>query len=233
MKMESKIDFKGFEFAIIENRTHEIEIIQGPFIEYPLVIVFNNYQYSKLNWTLHTNPDYKEKVLKANVKIPDYKTSKYDGEFLAQTNESKEMNSNKLADEIMAKSKESVYTQEMFDNGEVPHIGMMFICKEKTFDSRISDFLNKAVEVVGISKLNGDEVITFSHETSGIGCGIFGECWVKPIDTRTVSEKAINDIEGAIIDYQSSPTSKSLAEFILLYIKNNDVAGTSFTGDKK
>ena len=63
MKM---IDFKGFKFVLIENRTREIELIQGPFMEYPLMFEFNNYQYSKMNWTLHTNPDYKEKEMIEN-----------------------------------------------------------------------------------------------------------------------------------------------------------------------
>lgn len=55
-----EIDFKGYKFVLIENRTREIEFIQCPFMEYPLMFEFNNYQYSKMNWTLHTNPDYKE-----------------------------------------------------------------------------------------------------------------------------------------------------------------------------
>jgi hypothetical protein len=147
--------------------------------------------------------------------------------------ESKEMKSDRLAGEIMEKSKESVYTREMFDNGEVPHIGMMFICKEKTFDSRISDFLNKVVEVIGVSILDGDEVITFSHEIMGIGCGRFGEEWVKPIDTRTDSQKAVDDLKESYDRWDEASTQKDAMEWMIADIKAGRVHGVSFTGDKK
>jgi hypothetical protein len=154
--------------------------------------------------------------------------------------ESKEMKSDRLAGEIMEKSKESVYTREMFDNGEVPHIGMMFICKEKTFDSRISDFLNKVVEVIGVSILNGDEVITFSHEIMGIGCGRFGEEWVKPIDTRTDSQKAVDAIKDVLeAHYENNGFNTAEidctgdAECVFSAINSDMICGVSFTGDKK
>lgn len=124
-------------------------------------------------------------------------------------------------------SKDMIYTQEMFDNGEVPHIGMMFICKEKTSDSRISDFMGKAVKVVGVSNLDGNEVITFHHTTLGIGCGVFGEEWVKPIDTRTDEEKAVDDL------YNNEYFDKEQGPRFLEDIKAGKIHGVSFTGDKK
>jgi hypothetical protein len=211
--MESKIEFKGCKYAVEGVNGFVMQFNSEPKITLNGISI-DDEMFSHDIWTLHTNPDHKE---------------------------SKEMKSDRLADEIMEKGKEAVYTREMFDNGEAPKIGMMFICKEKTFNSRISDFLNKVVEVIGVSILNGDEVITFSHEIMGIGCGRFGEEWVKPIDTRTDSEKAINDIDLSITDTNNSLTgtyklernfsTESIA--LLQKIKAGEIHGVSFTGDKK
>ena len=85
-----------------------------------------------------------------------------------------------------------VFTHEMSDNGEIPSVGMMFQCgAEFESDSRLVDFNGRKVKVIGISDLSDEKVITFSHETRGIGCGIFSKKWVRPLPAP------INLVDGA------------------------------------
>ncbi len=77
-----------------------------------------------------------------------------------------------------------IYTQAMCDAGVCPMLGSKFISTDKTSDSRIADFYNLEVEVIGLNLTHDHKrVITFSHPTRGIGCGLFDECWIKPIKT--------------------------------------------------
>tara|TARA_R110000744_G_scaffold52964_4_gene113290 strand:- start:4946 stop:5776 length:831 start_codon:yes stop_codon:yes gene_type:complete len=74
------------------------------------------------------------------------------------------------------------YTQAMYDNGVLPSVGHSFrVGNEVESDSRIINFKGLEVEVIGLSKLDDDTVITFSHPTMGIGCGVYFESWVKPL----------------------------------------------------
>jgi hypothetical protein len=96
---------------------------------------------------------------------------------------------------VTCKITEPVFTQAMADNGICPAIGAMFqVGNEVESDSRTIDFKGLEVEVIGLSKLDDDTVITFSHPTMGIGCGIHFESWVMAIDTRTDKEKAIDEM---------------------------------------
>lgn len=75
----------------------------------------------------------------------------------------------------------------MFHNGMVPKIGSTFLVGDIESDSRIIDFKGKEVEVIGLSAVRNDSIITFNHPTMGIGCGSFNECWVKPIAPKKLS----------------------------------------------
>jgi len=90
-----------------------------------------------------------------------------------------------------------VFTREMQKAGEVPPVGSVFIAG-KIADSRISDFLDLNVEVIGLCKLDDTTtVITFWHHARGVGCGLYGAdypSWAKPIDNRTESQKIIAEL---------------------------------------
>lgn len=75
-----------------------------------------------------------------------------------------------------------IYTQAMCDNGYCPKLGAKFIVGNVSDDSRIIDFRALEVEVIGLSVTDRHkQVITFSHPTMGIGCGVFNESWVEPL----------------------------------------------------
>lgn len=211
-QMDSKIDFKGKKFAVIFNKNNQVCILSDHArkLTGDSILTVNpeldqsaqvwNYR----NYTLHTNPDYKEK----------------------------EMNSNKLADEIMEKSKEPVYTQEMKNKDLVPTEGMKF-----TYRKRDEEYT-----VLGVceSQNGKSTIITFEDFRNSIDCIYYSED-VLPIDQRTDSEKAINAIDLSITDTNNSLTdtyklernfsTESIA--LLQKIKAGEVYGVSFTGDKK
>jgi hypothetical protein len=84
--------------------------------------------------------------------------------------------------ELAEDTSKPVYTQEMYDNCELPTVGMYFNCSDEiNYDSRIEDFKNTEVKVIAISDLDQKKVITFYHLTMGLGCGNFLKSWVHPI----------------------------------------------------
>lgn len=115
--------------------------------------------------------------------------------------------------EPATKPKPSVYTQAMVDAGEPPKVGMNFLAGKVEGDSRIIDFEGKRVTVISIVKFDKGWVITFYHETIGLGCGNFMPFWVLPIDTRTEKEKAV-DAMKELCAYKGSwnTTYKTFAE---------------------
>lgn len=90
------------------------------------------------------------------------------------------------------------YTKEMQEANIPPEMGMKFICNDNNELSRIGDFQGLEVEVIGVCSCDDQVVITFKHAMRGIGCGIFSPRWVKPVDTRTDTEKAVDDIDEAL-----------------------------------
>ena len=109
-----------------------------------------------------------------------------------------------------------VFTQEMSDNGEIPSVGMMFQCgAEFESDSRLVDFNGSKVKVIGISSFSDGKVITFSHETRGIGCGMFSKEWVKP---------PIELVDGAAYMFDSH--KNNLLDAIGVYSKVHDTLTT-------
>tara|TARA_R110000803_G_scaffold198048_1_gene261726 strand:- start:495 stop:1073 length:579 start_codon:yes stop_codon:yes gene_type:complete len=83
--------------------------------------------------------------------------------------------------ELAEDTSKPVYTQEMYDNDELPAVGMFFnIGDGINYESRIDDFKNTEVKVIAVSDLNERKVITFYHLTMGLGCGFFLKSWVHP-----------------------------------------------------
>ena len=115
-----------------------------------------------------------------------------------------------------------IFTQEMVDNGVFPGVGHSFIVgNEVESDSRTIDFKGLEVEVIGLSKLDDDTVITFSHPTMGIGCGVYFKSWVKPLTPPVplIDGKAYQfDYDGGII---AGVFSKGYVETYADIAKNN------------
>jgi hypothetical protein len=140
--------------------------------------------------------------------------------------ESKEMKSDRLADEIMEKGKEAVYTREMFNKSEIPKVGMKAL-------------YDKAEVIIVGFKRSG--AIVFEYKLSGTVdaiCMLSGNKSIKPIDTRTDSEKAIDDLMSKIgpVHYDAhmgNMSLKDVVKFAVELIEKGDVTGISFTGDKK
>tara|TARA_R110001583_G_scaffold109400_1_gene258098 strand:- start:8541 stop:9716 length:1176 start_codon:yes stop_codon:yes gene_type:complete len=79
------------------------------------------------------------------------------------------------------KQKENIYTQEMADNGELPSVGMEFMHQ------------GAIATTISTSKEYGGVVTFTTYGGCSIGCCWFNDVWVKPIDTRTKKEKAIDE----------------------------------------
>jgi len=63
-----------------------------------------------------------------------------------------------------------------------PELGESFLVGTLESDSRIKDFQNEEVEVIGLSVTDTHQhVITFQHPLIGIGCGVYYPSWVKPL----------------------------------------------------
>lgn len=143
----------------------------------------------------------------------------------------KEMKSDRLADEIMEKGKDAVYTQEMKDNNDLPRIGMMvglrFNDVSRPTKGRLIVLTNDYI----ILLVDGGQEQHYHRKTWSF----------EAIDQRTDSEKAIDDIDLFITDTNNSLTgtyklernfsTESIA--LLQKIKAGEVCGVSFTGDKK
>ncbi len=80
-----------------------------------------------------------------------------------------------------------VFTQAMADNNELPPIGSYFIVTNLEGDSRLGDFFDLKVEVIGLCEFDKSEtVVTFKHPVHGVGCGMYGKeyaSWAKTIQT--------------------------------------------------
>lgn len=88
-------------------------------------------------------------------------------------------------------NKPLIYTQEMYDNGESPSVGMECLFKMN------GEY--KAITVL----YNSQEVMVFSYTFDGVRVEdarvkSFNHIDIKPIDTRTKKEKAIDEIESEL-----------------------------------
>jgi hypothetical protein len=104
--------------------------------------------------------------------------------------------------ELAEDTSKPVYTQEMYDKGELPAVGMYFNCSDEVnYDTRIDDFKGKEVEVIAVSDFFGKKVITFYHSTKGLGCGNFLKSWVHPITPAPIE---LIDGNSYMFDYHKN-----------------------------
>jgi hypothetical protein len=194
--MKMNIDFKGKKFAITSKYIYLLVVATSNDVDDSIGFWKDREcdDWPKADFILHINPDYKES----------------------------EMNSNKLADEIMAKSKESVYTQEMKDKDLVPTEGMKF-----TYRKRDEEYT-----VLGVceSQNGKSTIITFEDFRNSIDCIYYSDD-VLPIDQRTDIQKAVDDLVLQInrVQYDANMSDMALKDIIAVAFE----AGISFTGDKK
>ena len=109
--------------------------------------------------------------------------------------------------------KEMIYTKEMHEAGELPKVGMMVS--------------TEAGEYVVL--LINDKEIVFEDE-QGFYISI-NKHKVKPIDTRTDTEKAIDDIKKLLISVAEKSFDVT-AQVILEKAIAGKIHGVTFTGDK-
>ena len=110
-----------------------------------------------------------------------------------------------------------VYTQSMADNGEQIKKGMQF-----AFGGEIQN--NGPYIAIGISKTSkGDDVLTYEYGACDIETCWINDTWVKPIDNRTDTEKASDDLDS--LGYKCNIS-------LINSIKAGKVRGMSFTGIK-
>ncbi len=87
-----------------------------------------------------------------------------------------------LSDNFVLFTSNPVYTQEMHEAGELPSVGAKFKVVEVEVNSRIFDFKDKEVEVIGLCKDGESDIITFSHPTMGVDCRTYNRCWIEPLE---------------------------------------------------
>ena len=115
---------------------------------------------------------------------------------------------------LIKQDKEMIYTKEMHEAGELPKVGMMVS--------------TEAGEYVVL--LINDKEIVFEDE-QGFYISI-NKHKVKPIDTRTDTEKAVDDLaDGISASYSNSKSFKEDARELLDLIKAGKIHGVTFTGD--
>jgi len=118
--------------------------------------------------------------------------------------------------ECYAKASKPVYTRAMADANEPPPVGSKFKIANFEKDSRISDFMDKEVTVIGLCHNEVDgTIVTFSHPFIGTGCGRYSNRWMQPIDTRTDKEKLID----ALVDELNKPDNKTIDEDGFIYLR--------------
>jgi hypothetical protein len=122
------------------------------------------------------------------------------------------------------------YTKEMQEANIPPEVGMKFICNDDSDSSRIKEFKGIDVEVIGVCSCRGRITVTFEHKSLGIGCGFFDSCWVKPIDTRTDTEKAVDDLKGIYTKWLLQPNG-SYSNLIVEQIKAGKITGVKWVGN--
>ena len=116
----------------------------------------------------------------------------------------------------------NVYTKEMQEAGELmPKAGM----------SAVLDGV-KVVFVIGV-KRNGGLVFEYEHGSTDSFNDEVGNKRLTPIDTRTDTEKAVDDLaDGISASYSDDQSFKEDARRMLDLIKTGKIHGITFTGDK-
>ena len=121
--------------------------------------------------------------------------------------------------------KEPVYTQEMFDNGELPPVGCMCECK------RIikNDSFYNSCYILGNSK--DGEWLVFENYSGNIQShnkkdGVFR---FRPTDTRTDEDKAVDDMRFAAFERDDFSDVHPI-EAALKAIKEDKIHGVKWVG---
>jgi hypothetical protein len=147
--------------------------------------------------------------------------------------ESKEMKSDRLADEIMEKGKEAVYTQEMYDNGDAIKIGMSCRAYIYAETKKQGCPLDNWADVIFKDRCKSPNSGTcyVVKDSNGISHVINFSSHIKPIDQRTDIQKAVDDLVLQInrVQYDANMSDMALKDIIAVAFE----AGISFTGDKK
>ena len=114
------------------------------------------------------------------------------------------------------KAKEMIYTKEMQEAGELPKVGMMV------------DFRKCDCEVMTGEDAVGYFVIMYEGEWEVVNTSD-----ITAIDTRTDTEKAIDDLaDGISASYSDDQSFKEDAINMLNFIKAGKIHGVTFAGDK-
>ena len=126
------------------------------------------------------------------------------------------------------------YTKEMYDAGELPKIGM----KGRFFASSKfggADFVDGVC--LSVAKISNDRfAIMFEYENGyniPIDCTLFEAAWVKPIDTRTDREQAIDDLNYVLMNEVAGKTTKQIAEHIIDKCIGQQFEYLTFAGDEQ
>ena len=108
--------------------------------------------------------------------------------------------------------KETFYTKEMHERGQCCEVGMLF----ETEAGRYKSLFQNETSVVFEDE--NEFLVAIQH-------GL-----VKPIDTHTDREKAIDDIKRKIVNQFT--VSPAIASVIFEEIRSGNIHGITFTGDK-
>jgi len=131
-------------------------------------------------------------------------------------------NASKLTPELTPRPEPLIYTKEQYDAGELPKVGMRVLVK-----LTCTDFLNisevecdgAAVDVIFID--NGLAIFRFDRRYIGLNDQQF-----QPIDTRTDTQKAIEDLTGEDNCYMNIEEARGLFSVI----KAGKIHGVTFSG---
>ena len=124
---------------------------------------------------------------------------------------------------LIKQDKEMIYTKEMQEAGELPKVGMMVgvkFNKSSHADKGKILALTKEYVILGI----GEEIEQHFYRNS----------WdILAIDTRTDTEKAVDDLaDGISASCSDDQSFKEDAINMLNFIKAGKIHGVTFTGDK-
>ena len=116
---------------------------------------------------------------------------------------------------------ENIYTQEMYDSGRLPDVGMealySFNSGESKFRCDIRYITDRGDVVIYSIPYECEMIIRYDRESVGL----------YPIDTRTDKERAVDDLKTFINDY-----SGSIELNILNAIRAGRIHGVTFTENK-
>jgi hypothetical protein len=115
------------------------------------------------------------------------------------------------------------YTKSIWEAGILPCVGMSCMIYYNETDSRFNDFFDCEIEILAVT---GD-VFTFINPLKGLGALKLELKIINPIDTRTDTEKAIDDL---LDECKRSSTHDGVINNVFNAIKAGKIHGVTFTG---